>query len=75
MCQNVKPIKGLSQVKVEFQKQPNIFGVLAEVDLSILKQTREYADFFMPAPSEATALIQSGAPKGVSLYVIETIDQ
>lgn len=26
----------------------------------------------MPAPSEAAALIQSGAPQGVSLYVIET---
>ena len=45
----IKPIKGLSQLKVEFKESPKIFGILAEVDFSILKQTKEFTEFILPA--------------------------
>ena len=45
----IKPIKGLSQLKVEFKESPKIFGILVEVDFSILKQTKEFTEFILPA--------------------------
>ena len=71
----VKTIKGLSQLKVEFDhrghKAGKLFGVLAEIDLSILKQTKEFVEFFLPAQSHALIHDKQGDSQGVSLYVLE----
>jgi len=48
----LKSIKGLCQVKVEFaEARTKLFGVLGETDLSILKQSKEFVEFYLPQPS------------------------
>ena len=53
------------------QQSPKVYCVLAEVDLSILKQSREFVDYYLAPPSQSAALMQVGTPRGASLYVLE----